>query len=342
MASSVFPTEIDSFATHYDPPSSVMPQVARYQTLMAKSDKTPSEQEEFEDLAEALAPYIFTTEELNTMQDAMVNLEVYFRDNTIDQLDEWNAEITQKINDAQVEVDEWIDERVEKYRYKGEWDKGTTYYEENVVRYQNSLFILKVESCTGTAPTGLSDDPNWELYMPNQKGDKGDKGDPGLNLLFRGQWQASTEYALNDMATYGNQLFACTEAHTSGDAFDSTKWVSVIDSNNIDLEAAAMKMGYFYRCSMSDEETGNTVLTEKIITSMDTSDPLNTENDGTTVLSCVSTMTSTDTEDTIRSVYTDTLDLLGFGAEFVFITKLSGGNAVTYREVIVIDDPFEY
>ena len=342
MASSIFPTGIDSFPTHYDPPASVMPQIARYQTLLAKSDKTPTEQEEFEDLAEELAPYIFTTEELNTMQDAMVNLETYFLEETVDQLTEWNQEITQKINNAQTTVDEWIDDRVEKYRYKGIWNASTTYYEENVVRHQNSLFILKVESCTGTAPTGLDTDPNWELYMPNQKGDKGDKGDPGLNLLFRGQWATGTAYAQNDMATYGNQLFACTEAHTSGDTFDATKWVSVIDSNNIDLEAAAMKMNYFYRCSMEDDTSGNTVLTEKIITSMDTSDPLNTTNDGTTVLSCVSTMTNDSTTDTIRSVYTDTFDLLGFGGEFVFITKLNNGSAVTYREVIVNDDPFEY
>lgn len=334
MGQSIFPTGIDTFPTHYDPPASVMPLVAQYETLRAIQNKTPTQQEEFEQLAIELAPYIFTTEELNTMQDAMVNLETYFRDETIGQLEEW-----------QTDINEWIEARVDRFTFKGEYNEATTYYEENIVRYQNSLFVLKVESLTGTAPTGLDTDPNWGLYVPNQKGDKGDKGDPGLNLVFRGQWQANTDYLVNDLMTYGNQLFACTNQHTSGTTFDSSNWVSVIDSNNIDLESAAMKMNCFYRCVFGETTEGDETITEKIITSMDTSDPLNTTSDGTAVLTCVSTMTTDDAgTDTITSVYTDTLDLLGFGGEFTFITKMSAdGQAVTYKyEPPVVEDPFDY
>lgn len=345
MAKSTFPDGIDSFPTHYEPPASAMAQIARYETLRAKISKTPSEQEEFEDLTEALAPYMFTTEELNTMQEAMVNLETYFKDKTVDQLASWNTEITEKLNNAQskieedinnakINVDEMVSDRVDKFQYKGVYAAATTYYKENIVRYENSLYQCTAESATGVVPT---DTASWELMMPNQKGDKGVKGDPGLSLIFHGQWTANTEYVVDEMVTYGNKLFACTTAHTSGDAFDSTKWLSVIDSNNIDLEATALKMNCYYTSSLKEESSDKMVITEQVITGQ----PSDSADTKTVVLSCVTTITA-DTSDinddgepdfiTITAVYTDTLDLLGFGGTFNWnATLYSDGSYVAKK-----------
>lgn len=75
---SVFPTGIDTFTTHYDPPSSMLNSIARFEQLRSKQNKTSTELEEYRNLTTTLAPYIFTTEELNTMQDAMVKIESFF------------------------------------------------------------------------------------------------------------------------------------------------------------------------------------------------------------------------------------------------------------------------
>lgn len=75
---SIFPTGIDTFTTHYDPPSSMLNSIARFEQLRSKQNKTSTELEEYRNLTTTLAPYIFTTEELNTMQDAMVKIESFF------------------------------------------------------------------------------------------------------------------------------------------------------------------------------------------------------------------------------------------------------------------------
>lgn len=340
MAKSVFPQEIDSFPTHYDPTADIMPKVARYEQLRAIVNKSASEEEEFEDLATELAPYIFTTEELNTMQEAMVNLETYFRDHTMPQLEEWYQKLSQEMSDTE----KWVEARVDRFSYKGSYDPQKTYLEENIVLYNYVLYVLTAAEATGIDPTNTE---YWSVYMPNKKGEKGDKGDPGMNLAFRGLWSAGMEYSTEstpggnaDMVSYGHRVFACVESHTSGDTFDSTKWLCIIDSDNFDLEAAALKMNCNYRSSIQEEADGTMIINESILESINVDDPFNTSNDGNILISCVSTITSNETTDMIESVYTDNVNLLGFGNTYTFVSKLSGDSSVSYRILPEEPDPY--
>lgn len=333
MGQSVFPTEIDSFPTHYDPPAEVMPKVARYEQLRAIVSKTPTQEEEFEQLAVELAPYIFTTEELNTMQEAMVNLEIYFRDHTMPQLEEWRKQLSQEMDTTE----KWVEARVDRFSYKRSYDPETKYLKDNIVLFNYALYILTAEEAIGIEPTNTE---YWDVYMPNKKGEKGDKGDPGLALAFRGMWTSGFDYKAEsasggnaDMVSYGHRVFACIEDHTSGETFDSTKWLCIIDSDNFDLEAAALKMNCNYRSLMQEQEDGTMIINEKILESINVDDPFNTENDGRVLIECVSTISGDGVTDTIESVYTDNINLLGFGNTYTFITKLSGDSSVSYRVV---------
>lgn len=333
MAQSVFPQEIDSFPTHYDPPAEIMPKVARYEQLRSIVSKSAVEEEEFEDLATELAPYIFTTEELNTMQEAMVNLEIYFRDHTMPQLEEWHQQLSQEMADTE----SWLEARIDRFSYKKTYDPQKTYLKDNIVLYNYALYILTASEATGIDPTNTE---YWSVYMPNKQGEKGDKGDPGMNLAFRGMWTSGFDYKAEatpggnaDMVSYGHRVFVCIEDHTSGDTFDSTKWLCIIDSDNFDLEAAALKMNCNYRSSMQEQEDGTMIINEKILDSINTEDPFNTESDGQVLIECVSTISGDGVTDTIESVYTDNINLLGFGNTYTFITKLSGDTSVSYRVV---------
>ena len=340
MAQSVFPDAIDSFPTHYDPTAEIMPKVARYEQLRAIVNKSATEEEEFELLAAELAPYIFTTEELNTMQEAMVNLEEYFRDHTIPQLTAWYEALTQEMAD----VEAWVEARVDRFSYKGAYDPETKYLEENIVLYNYALYVLMADEATGIEPTNTE---YWEVYMPNKKGEKGDKGDPGMNLAFRGMWASGMDYSAEatpggnaDMVSYGHRVFACIETHTSGETFDSTKWLCIIDSDNFDLEAAALKMNCNYRSSIQEESDGTMIINEQIMESVNKDDPFNTSSDGNVLISCVSTITSADNVDTIESVYTDNINLLGFGNTYTYVSKLSDDQSVSYRVLPPEEDPY--
>ena len=322
MAESIFPDGIDSFPTHYDPTAAIMPKVARYEQLRAIVNKSAVEEEEFEDLATELAPYIFTTEELNTMQEAMVNLETFFLQQCY----------------------EWFEVRVDRFSFKGTYNPETAYVEDNIVLYNYALYILTAETTTGIIPTETD---YWAVYMPNKKGEKGDKGDPGMNLTFRGMWQPNTSYAGeevagegNDMVSYGHRVFSCLETHTSGEAFDSSKWMCIIDSDNLDLEAAALKMGCSYRSTLTDDSDTSMTVTESIVASVDQNDPFNSSKDGEVLLSCVTTITTSGDTDTLESLYTDNINLLGFGQSFTAIAKLNNDSSVSYRVIPPEPDPY--
>lgn len=344
---SVFPAGIDQFVTHYDPPESLLGSIARYELLRSKTNKTPTEVQEYRQLANALAPYIFTSEELNTMQDAMVHLETYFRDHTMKQLETWKQDIeafsnsnkqdvtdftAQKkqevldyVNNLKTQTDQWVDERVYKFAYKGIYSPDVSYAKENVVRFNNSLYILFVETATGIEPT---DESSWRLMMPNQKGDKGDKGDPGANLLYKGDWETGREYVIDDLVSYGGQLYRVAAAHTSSEAFDITKFEMIMNVNNLDMEVLACKLGYCYRA-----HDGGDVVTEKIVSGFDKANPFGDGSGETEVLKCVSTFTAETMGDKITQVYTDPNHFFDKRDTYTIVTMVSNTNdVVTYEQ----------
>lgn len=299
---SVFPGAIDTFTTHYDPPPSMLNTIARFEELRSKPNKSGTELEEYNNLAAALAPYIFTTEELNTMQDAMVKIEEYF------------------LSDIQAMVEKYV----YAFSFVGEYSDDVEYIEDNVVYKNFNLYKLIVPTSQGVAP------PNnnyWALMLP---GLKGDKGDPGSDLIFMGAWAPNySTYHVNDLVSYGHKLYACKQEHVSGTTFDGIYWECVTEAANLDMASLAHLLGYAYRCEISEAE-GSSTVTEKIVSSFDPGDPFNTGQYGSTILLCTTTISETNTQDIIEAVYTDTMHFFGNSDTFTIRTIVNGDSVVTF------------
>jgi hypothetical protein len=79
---STFPTSIDSFVEHFELSASDKPLLTRFQELRLKSSLTPTESDELSTLSTQLRNKLISAEDFNKLQDAIVNLQTFFRDET--------------------------------------------------------------------------------------------------------------------------------------------------------------------------------------------------------------------------------------------------------------------
>lgn len=78
---STFPAQIDTFVEHFDITSSDINSVKRFQELKLKTNRTLAEENELSQLTTSLRSKIISPEDFNKFQDALVNMEVFIRDN---------------------------------------------------------------------------------------------------------------------------------------------------------------------------------------------------------------------------------------------------------------------
>lgn len=123
---SLFPEQIDSFIRHYDIGATDVPNVERYQLLKSKDTLTSVETEEMNSLLSALREKIWIAEDLNKVQDALVNLETFFKyqtetyieqlfaqyDSRMDTLEANSEALIQEITDKITETNAWIDNQM--------------------------------------------------------------------------------------------------------------------------------------------------------------------------------------------------------------------------------------
>lgn len=81
---SVFPEQIDTFQSHYDVGATDIVNVQRYQTLRTKDSLTSAELQEMNTLYSVLRDKLFLAEDFNKLQDAITNLETFFKYQTED------------------------------------------------------------------------------------------------------------------------------------------------------------------------------------------------------------------------------------------------------------------
>jgi hypothetical protein len=96
-----------------------------------------------------------------------------------------------------------------KFTFLGPWVTGTSYIKDDIVNYGGQSY-----ACTGnhTANANFYTDlgsGNWSLIAGG--------------LYFKGAWNISTYYKLNDIVQYGGNSYVCTTPHTSttGTIYDS-------------------------------------------------------------------------------------------------------------------------
>ncbi len=136
--------------------------------------------------------------------------------------------------------------------YKGDWTTSTVYKVDDLVTYNGTVY--RANQGHTAAGSFLSDEAKWDVYT---------KG-----FSYRGNWAATTHYALNDVARVGGYLYQVIDAHISQSTFnaDSAKWTLFLQG--IDFQSTwttatlyqpgdIVKFGgYLYICNTEHTSSG--------------------------------------------------------------------------------------
>jgi len=92
------------------------------------------------------------------------------------------------------------------------WATSTYYKISDVVRYGGRSYIcINGHTSAATAALGLEQNSaNWEILVDG--------------IAFAGSWSSTTRYKINDVVSYGGQLYICTTHHTSISTFEPANW----------------------------------------------------------------------------------------------------------------------
>lgn len=114
MNRSNFPEQIDTFLEHLDPQANELVKLQRFQALRFKATLTQAEVGELTILTNDLREKIFTAEDFNKLQDAITNMQLFFRDNVQGYIAQKQGEmelfITNKVADVTLICDDAIAE----------------------------------------------------------------------------------------------------------------------------------------------------------------------------------------------------------------------------------------
>lgn len=147
MSRSTFPQTIDTFTEHRELTPEEVAAAKRWKALRAQANKTAAEIVEFNTLTEQLSDAFLSSEDINKVQDCMVALETFFKENVID----------------------WLDNYLDSFKYKGEWESIVSYKQFNTVTLNGSSYIALVDNLNKKPGTEAGVD-YWGLLA--QKGDK--------------------------------------------------------------------------------------------------------------------------------------------------------------------------
>ena len=87
--------------------------------------------------------------------------------------------------------------------WKEDWQPQTEYVYDDIVRYGGRLYICQeVHTSALDSTTGLeSDIDSWQIFAES--------------LEWKGTWQTSFDYKINDIVKYGGSTYVCNNAHIS-------------------------------------------------------------------------------------------------------------------------------
>jgi hypothetical protein len=223
MSLSTYPTTIDSFTLHTEILASDIPYMVRIDELQKIPNKTKEEADEYNSLIQTYRDKLFISDDLNKLQDCIVNLELFFNNNVIGYIQTKQGEFNVYIDNAETK----LEGEIAKFTDKGIYDPSTQYYAKNYVVYNDGTgdnIYLCYKDCINILPT---DTTCWRKL-----GIKGTKGENGIGLNFKGTWNNSTTYAVNDAVQYGGKLFGALQSNTGQEpnlSVDTTFWSKALD-----------------------------------------------------------------------------------------------------------------
>ncbi|MGG2091233.1 hypothetical protein AB1283_00520 [Bacillus sp. S13(2024)] len=223
---SVFPQSIDTFVTHMDISPSEVASVNRFYQLKLNANRTSDEDAELANLSSLLRNKIFTPEDFNKLQDAIVAIQIQYRD----------------------KIDSYIDSRAFSFSFKGSYADTTIYSRYNMVTYNGKVYLCLLDNTLNILPTNTT---NWTLFSST-----GADGAPGIGLSFIGSWDSTKAYVVNNAVEYTGSIYYCIQNNTNVVPTDTSKWklfmskpkeLTLIDAGNYydspDVEGALQEIG---------------------------------------------------------------------------------------------------
>jgi hypothetical protein len=96
-----------------------------------------------------------------------------------------------------------------KFKWRGDWSISTAYLIDDIVKYGGNTYVCVTNHTSQSTTSGFYTDLNsssyWQLHTEG--------------LFFKGDWQASTFYKVNDLVKYGAYQYRCILQYTSGSDF---------------------------------------------------------------------------------------------------------------------------
>ena len=90
------------------------------------------------------------------------------------------------------------------YEWRGDWTPSTVYNVGDLVKYKAIVYVCLTSHTSAIESVGLeSNQLNWASYARNDD--------------WKGDWQPSTTYSVNDVVKYGGILYRCVARNTSAD-----------------------------------------------------------------------------------------------------------------------------
>lgn len=190
----VFPDNIQNFVTMLNMAVADGANIAGYQQAMRDGDEVLAQQY-YNQITNANQKIIDATK-INTIMDTCVALQRFY-----------TADIEPYITDKQIV---W-ENKIGQFSYVGVYDTSKNYLVNNFVLYNVSgseeLFVCIRNAPTGTAPT---DTNYWR-----QLSIRGLQGESGTGAAFRYSWDSSQIYHQEDIVTYNNSVWACTQENSN-------------------------------------------------------------------------------------------------------------------------------
>ena len=102
-------------------------------------------------------------------------------------------------------------------RMMGAWTANTFYAVNDLVSFgANQYLCVANHTSPASEEQFYSSQTNWTLYVSS--------------VDYKGAWSNGVYYKINDIVRYGNSLYLCDTAHTSGISFDETKFQLYLES----------------------------------------------------------------------------------------------------------------
>jgi hypothetical protein len=107
-----------------------------------------------------------------------------------------------------------------RFVWKGAWGNGTTYYKDDIVSYGGKTFLCTIgHTAAADFYTDLDNSPTrWNQFSDG--------------IAWRGDWNGTTVYKINDIVKYGGLLYIANDGHTSQSTLevDQAKWELLAES----------------------------------------------------------------------------------------------------------------